>query len=484
LRIALTLRLRLLLLWLFMLAVSGALAFVIRDVYQLGAEAQTAKTMGFARQACASLQSEYERSVKADGVSDAVLMNALLNLVLGELPGIEGGYWHETEGFVAYAFPTHQGSEEKTDVPSTERNRIEALVRKSLDENAASTDVMAGTRETVLLTACPVGAPAARLSAWTMARVPLATGRAYEEVNRALALLLGFVVFSGLWLGWSFYRWSHHFRRVERELDREAMDGLRETARTGDAELDRIVTALNGFRARLQAAREREQALGAALAQTERFAALGRMAAAVAHEVRNPIAAMRLKAENALAQPGGREAALAFIVREIERLDSTVKSLLSKAEPVSIHRRQVMVKDWVHDRLAAFSERAERAGVALSARVEVESWDFDPVSLGRALDNLVANALDHTPRGGTVTVHASRSDDATRMSLRVCDTGPGVAPDIEPRLFEPFASGRPDGIGLGLALVREIAAAHGGSARHVPQASGACFEIELPWLAS
>ncbi|MBI2509388.1 MAG: hypothetical protein HYV99_05315, partial [Betaproteobacteria bacterium] len=129
-RIALTLRLRLLLLWLFMLAVCGALAFVIRDVYQLGAEAQTEKTLGLAKQACAALRTEYPRSIKPAGDAlDAVLMSALLNLILGELPGIEGGYWHETEGFVAYAFPTHQGSEEKTDVPSTEKGRIESLAR-------------------------------------------------------------------------------------------------------------------------------------------------------------------------------------------------------------------------------------------------------------------------------------------------------------------------------------------------------------------
>ncbi|MCS7002920.1 MAG: sensor histidine kinase, partial [Dehalococcoidia bacterium] len=63
----------------------------------------------------------YPRSIKPDGPAlDSLLMEALLNLVLGELPGVEGGYWHEREGFVAYAYPTHQGSEPKKDVPSTE----------------------------------------------------------------------------------------------------------------------------------------------------------------------------------------------------------------------------------------------------------------------------------------------------------------------------------------------------------------------------
>lgn len=483
-RIVLTLRWRLLLLWLFMLAVCGALAFVIRDVYQLGAEAQTEKTLGLARQACSALQTEYPRSIKSGGTPDAVLMGALLNLILGELPGIEGGYWHETEGFIAYAFPTHQGSEEKTDVPSTEKSRIESLVRRSLADSAPATELLAGTRETVVLTACPVTTPGARLGAWTMARVSTAAGKAYDEVNRGLALLLAFVLISGAWLGLGFYRWSHHFGRVERELGQDAADALRDTAPTGDAELDRIVAALNQFRARLQAAREREKELGAALAQSEHFAALGRMAAAVAHEVRNPIAAMRLKAENALAQSGRHEAALQFIVKEIERLDATIKKLLSKAEPVSIRPRQVRTAEWVAERVGAFAERAAQAGVQLKTVIEVESWQVDPVSLGRALDNLVANAVEHTPRGGTVTASALKGATGATMVLRVCDTGPGVASGVEPRLFEPFVSGRADGIGLGLTLVQEIAAAHGGAARYVRQSSGACFEVEIPWRAS
>jgi two-component system sensor histidine kinase HydH len=483
-RVALTLRFRLLLLWLFMVAVCGALAFVIREVYQLGAEAQTDRSLGLAKQACAALQAEYPRSVKPGGNPiDPVLMEALLSLVLGELPGIEGGYWHDTAGFVAYAFPTHEGSEPKKDVPSTEKGRIETLARRSLDENAPVAELTPGARETVVLTACPVKLAGERLGAWTMARVPTATGKAYGEVNRGLALLLAFVLVSSLWLGYGFHRWSHHFGRVERELTGGEARNLREIAPTGDAELDRVVAALNQFRARLQTARDREAELGTALARSERFGALGRMAAVVAHEVRNPIAAMRLKAENALAQPDRREAALQFIVREIERLDSMVRSLLSKSEPFSIGSREVRVRDWMAERVAAFGERAAQAGVELVTRTGPESWRFDPVALGRALDNLIANAIAHTPRGGTVTVSVANSA-AGSLLLSVLDTGPGVAAAIEPRLFEPFVSGRPDGVGLGLTLVREIAAAHGGAARYVRQPSGACFEIEIPWRAS
>jgi signal transduction histidine kinase len=316
-----------------------------------------------------------------------------------------------------------------------------------------------------------------------MARVPTATGKAYEGVNHGLALLLGFVLISSLWLGYGFHRWSHHFRRVESELVHAEADALREIAPTGDAELDRIVAALNQFRARLRAARDREKELGTALARSERFGALGRMAAAVAHEVRNPIAAMRLKAENALVQPERREAALHFIVKEIERLDAMVRELLSKSEPFSLSAREVRLSDWLAERVDAFGERAAQAGVELAACTGLDSWRFDPVALGRALDNLVANAITHTPRGGIVTVSSGKNAEGG-MTIAVRDTGPGVPAAIESRLFEPFVSARPDGVGLGLALVREIAMAHGGAVRYVKGPSGSIFEMEIPWRAS
>jgi signal transduction histidine kinase len=200
--------------------------------------------------------------------------------------------------------------------------------------------------------------------------------------------------------------------------------------------------------------------------------------------VRNPIAAIRLKIENALAQPDKRDAALPFVLHEVERVESIVKSLLRRAEPVSVHLQEVSVREWLSERTNAFAERCQARDVALDVESEIESWRFDPAALGRALENLLDNALDHVPPGGKIVLSAYRNSERNTMTLRVCDNGLGVATEIRPRLFEPFASGRPDGIGLGLALTREIAVAHGGSARHVDQTPGACFELEIPWRAS
>jgi signal transduction histidine kinase len=484
-RFALALRWRLLLLWLVMLATSGTLAYLIRDVYQLGSEAQVQKSVEQTRRACTELEAGYARATQFnEGAVDVALMGSILNHVLSELPGIEGGFWEDENGFVAYAFPTHAGSEEKKDVPPTERKRIATLARNSITGRSPLSDLIPGIRETVLLSACPLNVAEGRLAAWTMSRSPAAHSEAYDELNRGLGLLLGFVVVSGIWLGFSLHGWSQRFNRIEQALGEYSGSMPREIPAMGDVELDRIVGAFNRFRARLGAERDRTADLGAKLAHLERFAALGRMTAAVAHEVRNPIAAMRLKAENALALPDSQQGALKFILGEIERLDSTVKEMLKKAEPVLVHPAEVRVAEWLAQRLEAFAERSAAVGVELRWRIDLERWRFDPQSLGRALDNLVANALQHTPCGGMVMVVASKSARDAAMSLKVCDTGPGVDASIEPRLFEPFVSGRADGVGLGLALVREIAIAHGGEARYLRQPVGACFEVEIPWRAS
>jgi hypothetical protein len=107
---------------------------------------------------------------------------------------------------------------------------------------------------------------------------------------------------------------------------------------------------------------------------------------------------------------------------------------------------------------------------------------FDPVQLGRALDNLITNALQHTSAGGRIEVSIRRRDHILRTT--VADTGIGISETVRRNLFEPFATDRAGGTGLGLAMAREIAEAHGGSIRLVPSPSGAIFEMDIPWPAS
>jgi signal transduction histidine kinase len=257
-------------------------------------------------------------------------------------------------------------------------------------------------------------------------------------------------------------------------------------APTGDRELDRIVGALNDAGTRLREARDASDALAARVAAAERLAALGRVAAGVAHEIRNPIAAMRLKAENALAgDDTRRRMALDAILGQIARLERLVAEMLAMTQAKQPAAADTDVATFLASCVDTLRDTAAARDVVLAVEARIGRAVFDPELIRRALENLVLNAIQHGPPGSTVTLSAVSQEAGLRFT--VVDTGPGVAPEIAQTLFEPFVTGRADGTGLGLAIARELAEAHrghlllldpGGNGR------GATFALDLPWPRS
>jgi signal transduction histidine kinase len=285
-------------------------------------------------------------------------------------------------------------------------------------------------------------------------------------------------------------RWRQNLALLEQSLapGGEFERGKR-LERIGERDLDQIVDALNRYADRAERLKRDADALNRKLAQAERFSMLGKMAAQIAHEIRNPAGAMRLKAENALAGDGARrEAALKTIIQQVGRIESQVTSLLALTQSVTVHAREVDLRGWLDDIVHTHESRAESRNVALSLEVADSKTPpvFDPAQLARALDNLLVNALRHAPSGGNVTVRAYgvEAQEGERLRLEVIDNGAGVALAERERIFEPFVTGRPEGSGLGLAVVREIASAHGGRAYLADDSNVTRFVIDLPWRPS
>lgn len=223
----------------------------------------------------------------------------------------------------------------------------------------------------------------------------------------------------------------------------------------------------------------------ARLAQSEKLAALGQLATAIAHEVRNPLAVIRSAAQGLgeSAPPEDAEAhrACAFITAEIDRLSNVITSLLAFARPPQLEPRAVRVGALFDRALLLAGDDLAESGIRVSRHDpgDVPPVRADPDLVCQVLLGLLANATAVVPSGGEITLEARAANDS--VELAVADSGPGVAPELRERVFEPFFTTRARGTGLGLAVARQIVEAHGGRIDVVdrPQ-GGARFVICLP----
>ncbi len=222
------------------------------------------------------------------------------------------------------------------------------------------------------------------------------------------------------------------------------------------------------------------------LIQTERLAAIGRMAAHVTHEVRNPLSSISLNVEMLEDEldPGDTEARalMKAIHREVDRLTAITEEYLRLArlpqprlEPDDLGELLRSVERFVRREM-------EASGVALEVMVEEElpAVAFDEAQIRQALLNLLRNAREAMD-GGTVRVVARAEEGGVRID--VLDEGPGISEEVRMRIFDLFFSTKERGSGLGLPLTKQIIAAHGGTIRCAsPPEGGTRFEVWLPVL--
>ncbi|SAL29492.1 integral membrane sensor signal transduction histidine kinase [Caballeronia terrestris] len=380
------------------------------------------------------------------------------------------------------SFPTYRGSGIKRDVPEAETPLILRTLRQVTSTHAATTEFVVSDEDAVIVAACEVPHHPALL-AWTLTRTHPPLGPYGRTLVTGLAVLLAVIVAIAIALGIVLRRWRANLARIEERLAQSA-GTLHPIDPTGEPDLDKIVAAFNAHVARTALLQHEAAGLNARLAHAERFAMLGQLAAQVAHEIRNPVGAMRLKAENALAGDAERRTrALCAILEQIGRVESQLSGLLALTQPIRIDAQEIVLDAWLASRIDANRDAAQRAGVTLDLGASPQGTArFDAQQLARALDNLLLNAIRHTPHGGHVTLSATRS--AAGLTIEVADDGPGVPPSERERIFEPFVTGHATGSGLGLAVVREIATAHGGRAYCAASGDanepGACFVIEIP----
>jgi two-component system sensor histidine kinase HydH len=249
----------------------------------------------------------------------------------------------------------------------------------------------------------------------------------------------------------------------------------------------------------LRRERQQREQMGEELRRAEHFAALGKLLAGVAHEVRNPLAAIRSTVQlyQRLPPQGRDPSALDAVLHGVDRLNALVSRLLFFVRSGHEERRPVDLNAVVEETLTLLRAQADSQHVLLRSELATNL----PLVLGsgqalqQVILNLTTNALQAMPNGGTLLCRTRHSEDPLTPTLSpsggrgqgegvelcIADTGPGIAVEELPHLFEPFHTTRPEGTGLGLALCREIVQQHGGRIELDREAGwGAVFRIRLP----
>jgi nitrogen fixation/metabolism regulation signal transduction histidine kinase len=253
----------------------------------------------------------------------------------------------------------------------------------------------------------------------------------------------------------------------------------------GDDELGQLADSFNRMTTELLGQRER-------LLQAERVAAWRELARRLAHELKNPLFPLQLTVENLVRARQQNPEQFEEVFRESSRTllaeIANLKGIIGRFSEFSKmpqpHLQRVQVNDVIRGVMQLFQAQLEAPGRAkinceLQLDPHLEPVMADSELLHRAISNLVLNAIDAMPQGGTLTL--GTRDEGGKVLIEVADTGPGFTPEECARLFTPYYTSKQHGTGLGLAIVQSVVSDHGGRVRVQSEpGQGTTFVIELP----
>lgn len=224
----------------------------------------------------------------------------------------------------------------------------------------------------------------------------------------------------------------------------------------------------------------------------DRLATLGEMAAAIAHEVKNPLAGIEVMAgllKRTLAGHADAQTTLNDIIKECKLANSIVVEVLEFVRPIRLEvEEHVALPDVLHDAITMASSTTPPGRTTIEVDVPRDLPDVpgDPNQLRQLFTNLLTNAFEALEGTGAVSIRARRTvsvdeGEQDQVIVEVRDTGPGISEETAERVFSPFFTTKPQGTGLGLAIVRKVVDAHDG---HIdlttPPEGGTCFRVSLP----
>jgi signal transduction histidine kinase len=242
---------------------------------------------------------------------------------------------------------------------------------------------------------------------------------------------------------------------------------VKRRAADGDDEVGRLGAAFNDMLDRLKRSQH-------ALVRSEKLALAGLFAARVAHDIRNPLSSIKMQTQllHARVKDDPDRAMTSAMLRDIAQVESVIRDLLELARPGELKRRPTSLNAVVHDVLQQVAPQFAHRKITVETQFDVAlpSLPLDLERFKQALLNVVHNAADAMPTGGTLRVVTRLASGGSTIELDVCDDGVGVDPAILDRVFDPFVSTKPEGVGLGLVNAKAVVESHGGTIALSPRA--------------
>ena len=220
-----------------------------------------------------------------------------------------------------------------------------------------------------------------------------------------------------------------------------------------------------------------------AVRRSERLAALGQLTAGLAHELRNPLGTIKASAEllqrNVSAENEVSREMAGFIASEVDRTNSLVTRFLQFARPLELRRDNADLGQTLDRAIAQVEREAKGAAIYKNYAPEIAPFPFDAELMERVFYNLILNAVQASPEGGAVSVKTRLAAGA--VEIAVIDRGVGIEPQQRDSIFNPFFTTKPEGVGLGLAIVSKIVDEHGGKITvESDPGKGSVFHVRLP----
>jgi len=461
------------------LAVAGLAAFIVRDVIF----ATESKLLADSQQLCIAasqeLKSQYQERAAYAGdplknlPQDAqeISLRGITATVLKAYKSIKGGMFLPESGkIMGYAYPT------AVSVPESELTEVERVFIRSLTGLVSGTDMIA-TQSEWFDRDLIVGAAARSggVIVWTMRRVPvlrypLMGTQRWWLAALVFSTILGVGGIVSIW--YMLHSGVTNIRHGLRHLE----DDFSYRLPTIRGDLGQVAQAINRMA-------ERRAALEEKLRQQDRLAALGKVVAGVAHEVRNPLNSIKLtlqlldrRSKKGIAASNEVEDCL----QEIDRLDMIVGRLLAFGRPAMTNRHFQEIEPLIRQAIKMVHEPMQQKGIQISAHAVEKGLaaDVDGHQIVQVLINLLLNAIEASPASGTVRLTAESL--GPNACIRIADEGARIPDDVRQHVFDAYYTTKPNGSGLGLAVSREIVANHGGALELESEDTGTTFILLLP----